>query len=93
MNAINQRLIKLLDPSEHKHPGIPYDFYSGYIIMVANNADTGSTTFLYGSLSYDMVTFLQRTYGLFQMVRKLGVKIRNLKVNFKTGGTWRRVRQ
>ena len=72
MNAINQRLIKLLDPSEHKHPGIPYDFHSGYIIMVANNVDTdyssGSTTYLYGSLSYDMVTFLQRTYGLFQMV-------------------------
>ena len=60
MNAINQRLIKLLDPSEHN---------SEYIIMVANNVgDTGSMTFLYGSLSYDMVTFLQRTYGLFQMV-------------------------
>ena len=63
MNAINQRLIKLLDPSEHN---------SEYIIMVANNVDTdyssGSTTYLYGSLSYDMVTFLQRTYGLFQMV-------------------------
>ena len=72
MNAINQRLIKLLDPSEHKHPGIPYDFHSGYIIMVANNVDTdyssGSTAYLYGTLSYDMVTFLQRTYGLFQMV-------------------------
>ena len=75
MNAINQRLIKLLDPSEHKHPGIPYDFHSGYIIMVANNVDTGSTTFLYGSLSYDMVTFLQRTYGLFQMV---SMKIKSL---------------
>ena len=62
MNAINQRLIKLLDPSEHN---------SEYIIMVANNVgDTGSMTFLYGTLSYDMVTFLQRTYGLFQMVNR-----------------------
>ena len=39
--------------------------------MVANNVgDTGSMTFLYGTLSYDMVTFLQRTYGLFQMVNR-----------------------
>ena len=22
------------------HPGIPYDFYSGYILMVAKNVDT-----------------------------------------------------
>ena len=41
-DVIHSRLLDLLDPSKHMHahPGIPYDFYSGYILMVANNVDT-----------------------------------------------------
>ena len=35
----NSRLLDLLDPAKHMHPGIPYDFYDGYILMVADNVD------------------------------------------------------
>merc|ERR1719297_698495 len=38
-NVIHSRLLDLLDPAKHMHPGIPYDFYSGYILMVAKNVD------------------------------------------------------
>jgi len=36
---IHSRLLDLLDPAKHMHPGIPYDFYDGYILMVADNVD------------------------------------------------------
>jgi len=39
-DAIHSRLLDLLDPQKHMHPGVPYDFYSGYILMVAKNVDT-----------------------------------------------------
>ena len=39
VNMIHSRLLDLLDPKKHMHPGIPYDFYSGYILMVAKNVD------------------------------------------------------
>ena len=35
----DSRLLDLLDPAKHMHPGIPYDFYDGYILMVADNVD------------------------------------------------------
>jgi len=38
-SVIHARLLDLLDPAKHMHPGIPYDFYSGYILMVAKNVD------------------------------------------------------
>jgi len=38
-DVIHSRLLDLLDPAKHMHPGIPYDFYSGYILMVAKNVD------------------------------------------------------
>jgi len=38
-HVIHSRLLDLLDPAKHMHPGIPYDFYSGYILMVAKNVD------------------------------------------------------
>jgi len=38
-DVIHSRLLDLLDPQKHMHPGIPYDFYSGYILMVAKNVD------------------------------------------------------
>lgn len=38
-SVIHSRLLDLLDPAKHMHPGIPYDFYSGYILMVAKNVD------------------------------------------------------
>lgn len=38
-DVIHNRLLDLLDPQKHMHPGIPYDFYNGYILMVAKNVD------------------------------------------------------
>merc|ERR1711953_497785 len=38
-SVIHSRLLDLLDPAKHMHPGIPYDFYDGYILMVADNVD------------------------------------------------------
>ena len=38
-DVIHNRLLDLLDPKKHMHPGVPYDFYSGYILMVAKNVD------------------------------------------------------
>merc|ERR1719331_1841266 len=38
-DIIHNRLLDLLDPAKHMHPGIPYDFYNGYILMVAKNVD------------------------------------------------------
>ena len=43
-NVIHARLLDLLSPSQHIHPGIPYDFYTGYILMVAKNVDTNDNT-------------------------------------------------
>ena len=28
-----------MDPSRHVHPGIPYDFYTGYVVVEAQNLD------------------------------------------------------
>ena len=35
--VIESRLMDLLDPSRHVHPGIAYDFYSGYIVVIADH--------------------------------------------------------
>jgi len=54
-DVIHSRLLDLLDPKKHMHPGVPYDFYSGYILMVAKNVDMddddtpGSSGSYYGS--------------------------------------------
>ena len=43
-------LMELIDPRKHMHVGIPYDFYSGYVLMVANNIDTATDNVVnYGS--------------------------------------------
>jgi len=52
-DVIHHRLLELLDPSKHMHPGIPYDFYSGYILMVADNIDTADNSGSGGYSSYN----------------------------------------
>ena len=37
--AVHSHLIQLMDPSRHVHPGIPYDFYAGYVVVEAQNID------------------------------------------------------
>ena len=80
------KLMELIDPRKHMHVGIPYDFYSGYILMVANNVygiDSGSAygsrspanipmTHLYGQLPTSLIRELQTTYSRrFQQVHKI----------------------
>lgn len=48
-DVIHSRLLDLLDPKKHMHPGIPYDFYSGYILMAAKNVDTEENDVTTGS--------------------------------------------
>jgi len=38
-DEIHSRLLDLVDPARHNHPGIPYDFFSGYIIMISDQLD------------------------------------------------------
>ena len=38
-DEIHSRLLDLVDPARHNHPGIPYDFHSGYIIMISDHMD------------------------------------------------------
>ena len=79
-------LMELIDPRKHMHVGIPYDFYSGYILMVANNIygiDSGSAygsrspanipmTHLYGQLPTSLIRELQTTYSRkFQQVHMI----------------------
>ena len=65
--------LKWLDPFQHMHPGSAYDFYSGYILMVAETIDNhgsgrnGQATFLYGTLTNEVVSDL-RTKGRFHEV-------------------------
>jgi hypothetical protein len=58
----------MVDPARHVHPGIPYDFFSGYLVMVADNISptTGNTAYvtLLGELPRDVEAELQRdNYG------------------------------
>ena len=61
------KLMELIDPRKHMHVGVPYDFYSGYVLMVANNVDTGTGTVVnsgsgYGSRS-PATTPMTHLYG------------------------------
>ena len=46
------KLMELIDPRKHRHVGVPYDFYSGYVLMVANNVDTGTGTVVNSGSGY-----------------------------------------
>jgi len=45
-------LMNLIDPRRHAHIGIPYDFHSGYLLMVANNIDIDSENVVNSGSSY-----------------------------------------
>ena len=63
--------------------------------------DAGFQNYLRTYVSYKIAQFCKSHLGFlwlalffeYVVYYTLGVKIRNLKVNFKTGGTWRRVGQ
>lgn len=59
------RLLDMVDPARHVHPGIPYDFFAGYVVLVADkinpNADNnGDYVTLLGELPYDVEKALLR---------------------------------
>merc|ERR1711971_707525 len=45
-------LMNLFDPRRHAYIGIPYDFHSGYLLMVANNIDIDSENVVNSGSSY-----------------------------------------
>ena len=61
------KLMNLMDPMKHMRPGVAYDLYSGYILMVAKNVDideenivnTGSN---YGGRGGSQQQFIATTY-------------------------------
>ncbi len=84
-DEIHSRLLDLVDPARHNHPGIPYDFYSGYILMISDNLDepdqqygsssyssaqaAASTTTLLGKLPDYVITSFQSNYGRYNQVK------------------------
>ena len=34
---IGNTLLDMVDPKRHIHPGIPYDFYDGYIVVIGES--------------------------------------------------------
>ena len=35
--VVHSHLLEMMDPARHMHPGVPYDFYSGYVVVEAQN--------------------------------------------------------
>merc|ERR1719259_52145 len=68
--VIGSTLLEMLDPGRHVHPGIPYDFYSGYIVVVADHLASGQrvgryraplpSTTLIGQLPHRVASALSR---------------------------------
>ncbi len=70
------------DPARHHHPGIAYDFYSGYLLMVADNVSPSTDTStayvnLFGDLPYEAEEKLQREhYGRVNNIGEDRVRIK-----------------
>ena len=74
-----RRLLDMIDPKKQMHNRLQYDFYSGYILMVAKLPDVGSfngyvnqqatqSVQLFGQLPPDVLQILQTTQRRFQEV-------------------------
>ena len=63
-----------MDPSRHVHPGIPYDFYTGYVVVEAQNLDGQNQnnrqekTVVLGQLPQVVRAKLEREWGKYQYV-------------------------
>ena len=63
-----------MDPSRHVHPGIPYDFYSGYVVVESLNLDDGGQsrrqeeTVVLGQLPQVVRAKLEEQWGKYQYV-------------------------
>jgi|ERR1712029_776567 len=47
--VIGNTLLDMVDPKRHVHPGIPYDFYSGYLIVESSSTTVIPQTNYYGT--------------------------------------------
>jgi len=66
--AVHSHLLEMMDPARHVHPGIPYDFYSGYVVVEAENLD--GSGYPYGSAA-------EKTIVLGQLPQKVRRKLEN----------------
>ena len=64
-----------MDPSRHVHPGIPYDFYAGYVVVEAQNIDDSNRnnyqeeqTVVLGQLPQVVRAKLEQQWGKYQYV-------------------------
>ena len=78
--AVHSHLIELMDPSRHVHPGIPYDFYSGYVVVESQNLDDGNhlvqeKTTVLGQLPQVVRAKLEQQWGKYQYVNDNKVKL------------------
>ena len=77
---VHSHLLEMMDPARHMHPGVPYDFYSGYVVVEAQNLGEqgGSSgysrnaiqdkTVVLGKLPHDVRAALERQYGKYEYV-------------------------
>ena len=73
--AVHSHLIELMDPSRHVHPGIPYDFYAGYVVVESQNLDGENQnvrqqekTIVLGKLPQVVRVKLEQQWGKYQYV-------------------------
>jgi len=87
--AVHSHLIQLMDPSRHVHPGIPYDFYAGYVVVEAQNIDDSNRnnyqeeqTVVLGQLPQVVRAKLEQQWGKYQYVNdnKVIMKLNAVKV-------------
>ena len=71
-----RRLLEMIDPKKQRPVGVPYDSYSGYIVMIAKIPDIGpnygsrpQSVQLFGKLPTDVKQELQTIQGRFQEVQ------------------------
>ncbi|TRY69038.1 hypothetical protein TCAL_16484 [Tigriopus californicus] len=87
-DVIHSKLLDLMDPARHIHPGIPYDFFAGYLLMVSDEVNptvegNGHTTIL-GELPYEVETALHRHYGRVNQVTHEKTQIKMDPIKFST---------
>jgi len=93
--AVHSHLIELMDPSRHIHPGIPYDFYAGYVVVESMHLDDSDRnnyqeekTVVLGQLPQVVRAKLEQQWGKYQYVNdnKVVMKLNAVKVLNLLGG-------
>ena len=86
--TVHSHLLQMMDPSKHVHPGIPYDFYEGYVVVESENVDESNQrnvgslsqrgnneeTVIIGKLPQSVRMKLEQQWGKYQFVNDNKVK-------------------